>query len=485
MNLDFVCDNILFKNGIFKSDLFNFTSDFFSFGLDYGDIYFQNSFVESLTLEQSKIKNFFFDIKQGVSVRSILGNSVGFSFSSDISIKSISYLMNKSKKICLCNNNFYFNKIKYFKEVFNLNLYEKKSPISFSLNKKKIDFLYFLDNFIRKMDSRINYVSLVLDSNYDLILLSSTDGIFSYDIRPLIRLCVKVQIEDNGVCEFGVSSGGGRYSFDYFLSEKYDEITLFKYLANKSVNIARNNINASFAPAGKMVVVLGSGWPGVLLHEAVGHGLEGDFIRKGTSVFSGFLGKKVTSKLCTIIDDGTLSYKRGSFGVDDEGVFSQKTVLIEKGILKSYIFDKFNSKLMGFISTGNARRESYEFLPFPRMSNIYLLPGNFTFNDIISSVDFGLYVVSLGGGQVDITSGKFVFNVSEGFLIKKGKISCSVKGATLIGSGIDTMNKVSMVGNDFKLDSGVGSCFKDGQIVPVGVGQPTLKIDSMIVGGIN
>jgi TldD protein len=314
------------------------------------------------------------------------------------------------------------------------------------------------------------------------VLVAATDGTLAADVRPLVRLSVSVLVEQDGRRERGSSGGGARCGYDYFLQLENGEVRADAY-ARDAVRMAVLNLGAVAAPAGSMPVVLGAGWPGVLLHEAVGHGLEGDFNRRGTSVFSGQMGKLVASSLCTVVDDGTMPDRRGSLAIDDEGVPGQYNVLIENGILKGYLQDKLNARLMGVAPTGNGRRESYAHLPMPRMTNTYMLPGQSTPEEIISSVEYGIYAPNFGGGQVDITSGKFVFSTSEAYLIEKGRVTTPVKGATLIGSGIEAMQQISMVGNDLALDKGVGVCGKDGQSVPVGVGQPTLKLDSLTVGG--
>lgn len=325
-------------------------------------------------------------------------------------------------------------------------------------------------------------VNASLTGVYEQVLVAATDGTLAADIRPLVRLSVSVLVEHEGKRERGGSGGGGRYGYEYFLGIHQGQVLAEQY-AKEAVRMALVNLSAIAAPAGMMPVVLGAGWPGVLLHEAVGHGLEGDFNRRGTSVFSGQIGELVASPLCTVVDDGTIAGRRGSLAIDDEGVPGQYNVLIENGVLKNYIQDKLNARLMGVAPTGNARRESYAHLPMPRMTNTYMLAGSSTPEDIIASVDKGIYAPNFGGGQVDITSGKFVFSTSEAYLIEKGKITSPVKGATLIGSGVEAMQQISMVGNDLALDKGVGVCGKEGQSVPVGVGQPTLKLDKMTVGG--
>ena len=342
---------------------------------------------------------------------------------------------------------------------------------------EKIAILRQVDTLARK-EPLVKKVSASLSASYDVVLIVGYNGELSADIRPLVRLNVSVLVERNGQRETGSFGGGGRVDYQYFLQENRIE-----HYVNEAVRLACLSLEAEMAPAGTMPVVLGSGWPGVLLHEAIGHGLEGDFNRKGTSAFSGRIGERVGSPLCTIVDDGTIPNRRGSLTIDDEGTVSQRTVLIENGILKAYMLDKLNAKLMKQTSTGNGRRESYACLPMPRMTNTYMLPGPHHKQEIIESVEKGIYAVNFDGGQVDITSGKFVFSTSEAYLIEKGKITKPIKGATLIGNGPDVLTKVSMVGDDLELDSGVGTCGKDGQSVPVGVGQPTLKVDSMIVGG--
>ena len=347
---------------------------------------------------------------------------------------------------------------------------------------EKLDILRRVDKTARAADKRVQEVSASLTGVYELILVAATDGTLAADVRPLVRLSVSVLVEEDGKRERGASGGGGRFGYDYFLASQDGDVRADVW-AREAVRMALVNLTAVAAPAGMLPVVLGAGWPGVLLHEAVGHGLEGDFNRRGTSVFSGHMGELVASELCTVVDDGTIANRRGSVAIDDEGTPGQYNVLIENGILKGYMQDKLNARLMGVAPTGNGRRESYAHLPMPRMTNTYMLAGKSTPQEIIESVDYGIYAPNFGGGQVDITSGKFVFSTSEAYLIEKGKVTKAVKGATLIGSGIEAMQQISMVGNDLKLDSGVGVCGKEGQSVPVGVGQPTLKVDKLTVGG--
>ncbi len=490
MNFDIVYEGILKKNKITKNFLFNVLEDLKKKGVSYGDIYFQDYNSEILSLENKIIKFNLFNVIKGISIRAIFFDRTIFACSSEISENSILNLIYKINGNLSCVKN--INNLRILVNDNNLvkinNFYESIIPIGNLYIDKRVDLLFYLDNYIRKIDNCINYVSVELCNSYEIILVVSTDGVFIGDIRPLVKLLIKVQVEKNGYSEFGYSGGGGRYSFDDLLNKKVlndKNCSIFEYWASEAVRIAINNLVAVNPPFGKMPVILGSGSPGILFHEAVGHGLEGDFNRKGVSCFKNKIGCKIASSLCTIIDDGSIKGSRGTLNIDDEGVFSRRNILIKNGILKSYMLDKLNANLMNLVSTGNSRRESYLFLPVPRMTNTYLKGGKSTLNDMISSVDYGLYVVSLGSGQVDITSGKFVFTILEAYMIKNGKVKCSVKGITLIGSGIEVMNKISMVGNDLKFDSGLGTCCKDGQNVPVSVGQPSIKIESMVIGCLN
>ncbi|WP_295655549.1 metalloprotease TldD, partial [uncultured Haemophilus sp.] len=362
--------------------------------------------------------------------------------------------------------------------------YAAINPLESLSKEKKIELLHLVDRTARSEDPRVTHVSAALSSIYEEVLVVATDGTLAADIRPLVRLSISVLVEEDGKRERGSCGSGGRFGLDWFFEVVNGDIRAVNF-AKEAVRQALVNLSAVAAPAGLMPVVLGAGWPGVLLHEAVGHGLEGDFNRKESSLFTGKIGELVTSPLCTIVDDGTLQNRRGSLTIDDEGVPSQCNVLIKDGILQGYMQDKLNARLMGVKPTGNGRRESYAHLPMPRMTNTYMLAGQSKFEDLVASVDRGIYAPHFGGGQVDITSGKFVFSTSEAYLIEKGKITKPVKGATLIGSGIDVMQKVSMVADETDLDLGIGVCGKDGQSVPVGVGQPALKIDEITVGGTN
>ena len=362
--------------------------------------------------------------------------------------------------------------------------YAAMDPLQSLTREKKIELLHLVDQTARAEDRRVIQVSASLNSVYEEVLVAATDGTLAADIRPLVRLSISVLVEQDGKRENGSAGAGGRFSLDWFLQD-YQGVSRTVWFTKEAVRQALVKLSAVQAPAGMMPVVLGSGWPGVLLHEAVGHGLEGDFNRKKSSLFSGKIGELVTSPLCTIVDDGTLADRRGSLTVDDEGVPSQRNILIENGILKGYMQDKMNARLMGVAPTGNGRRESYAHLPMPRMTNTYMLAGQSKFEDLIASVEYGIYAPHFGGGQVDITSGKFVFSTSEAYLIEKGKVTKPVIGATLIGSGIEVMQNISMVADELELDPGIGVCGKEGQSVPVGIGQPALKIDNITVGGTN
>ncbi len=481
MNLNIVDNKILNENKILKSDILNVINEISHYGFDYADIYFQDSCSELLCIENNKLKDNFLNCIKGVSLRLNKFDKTFFSYTNKISKNS---LFNLIKKF----NNFYKKNIFVNKKKLILlknKIISNISNINFIYNKKKINILFDLYNYIKKLDSRINYISISLFIKYDLILLSNTDFILARDIRKLLNLSIKVQVQNKTCREIGISGGGGCYSFNKLLLLKYNNIPIIYHWADEAVRIAINNLYASNTPAGEMPVVLSNGSPGILLHEAIGHGLEGDFNRKNTSLFYKYINKKVAPNNFNIIDDNTLYQKRGSSSIDDEGVLAQKRILIKNGILKSYLLDKLNARLMNMISNGCGRRESYSCLPIPRMSNTYLLPGKYCVDDIINSVDYGLYIVNLSGGQVDITSGNFVFTILEGYLIKKGKILNSIKSSTLIGSSIDIINKISMIANDLSFDSGMGICGKDNQNIPVSVGQPTLKIDRITVGGLN
>ncbi|WP_413112700.1 metalloprotease TldD [Thaumasiovibrio sp. DFM-14] len=448
--------------------------------IEYADIYFQSCWHESLVLEDSIIKDGSFNIDRGVGVRAVSGEKTGFAYADQLTVNALTQSAIAARGIAKAGQS---QKTQVsLAPVSYKEIYPDLNPLQSFDKQQKIDLLKQIDAYIRCKEPLVKEVSASLNAVYEQILVAGLDGTYAADVRPLIRLSVSVLVERNGERERGSAGGGGRFGYDYFLSDEDGQMVALNY-ADEAIRMALVNLDAVAAPAGTMPVVLGAGWPGVLLHEAVGHGLEGDFNRKGSSVFSGHMGEQVTSPLCTIVDDGTLTGLRGSLNVDDEGTPSQYNVLIENGILKGFMQDKHNASLMGVAPTGNGRRESYAHLPMPRMTNTYMLPGEHSPEEIIASVEKGIYAPNFGGGQVDITSGKFVFSASEAYMIENGKITHPIKGATLVGSGIEAMNHVSMVGNDLAIDRGVGVCGKAGQSVPVGVGQPTLKLDAMTVGG--
>jgi TldD protein len=444
-------------------------------GIDAADLYFQAQISESWALEDGIVKEGSFNFDQGVGVRAQAGEKTGFAYSNTITREALTLAAQAARSISRAGQQ---GQVQAFKAPALEPLYAADNPLDVMSRAEKVELLKRIDAYTRTLDPRIQQVTVSMAGVWERVLVAALDGSLAADIRPLVRFNVSVIVEQNGRRERGGHGGGARTDYRYFV----DEERAMGY-AREALRQALVNLEAKPAPAGTLPVVLGSGWSGVLLHEAVGHGLEGDFNRKGSSAYSGRMGEQVASKLCTIVDDGTLQGRRGSLSVDDEGTRTQCTTLIENGILTGYMQDKLNARLMGAAATGNGRRESYAHLPMPRMTNTYMLAGEQHPEEIIASVKKGLYCANLGGGQVDITSGKFVFSTSEAYLIEDGKITTPVKGATLIGNGPECMSRVSMVGNDLSLDSGVGTCGKDGQSVPVGVGQPTLKIDAITVGG--
>ena len=451
--------------------------------IDYADLYFQLSQDESWVLEDGIIKEGGFHIDRGVGVRAVSGEKTGFAYADQINLASLQQCAEAVKGIAQVKRGNFISP-SAFNVVNPIARYAAINPLESLTKEKKIELLHLVDRTARAEDHRVTRVSASLSSVYEEILVMATDGTLAADIRPLVRLSISVLVEENGKRERGSCGSGGRFGLDWFFEVIDGDIRAVRF-AKEAVRQALVNLSAIAAPAGLMPVVLGAGWPGVLLHEAVGHGLEGDFNRKESSLFTGKIGEQVTSPLCTIVDDGTIENRRGSLTIDDEGVPSQCNVLIKDGILQGYMQDKMNARLMGVAPTGNGRRESYAHLPMPRMTNTYMLAGQSQFDDLIASVEQGIYAPHCGGGQVDITSGKFVFSTSEAYLIEKGKITKPVKGATLIGSGIEVMQKISMVADKSELDLGIGVCGKEGQSVPVGVGQPALKIDEITVGGTN
>jgi len=466
---------LLQPGGLSSGDLDRVFSQIMGPSIDSADLYFQHSRSESWMLEDGIVKEGNHSIEQGVGVRAMSGEKTGFAYSDEIVLPQLLTAAQSARAIAQSGNTAHGIALASRDAK---SLYAPIDPVESLGNDEKIALLREVDKFCRAQDPCISQVIVSLSAVLDTIMIAAADGTLAADVRPLVRLNVQVIAERNGRREQGSSGGGGRFGYRELLANGRAH-----EFAREAVRQALVNLDSVPAPAGSMTVVLGPGWPGVLLHEAIGHGFEGDFNRKGTSAFANSMGQKVASDLCTVVDDGTLPNRRGSLSVDDEGVPSECTVLVENGVLKGYMQDKLNARLMGSRSTGNGRRESFAHLPMPRMTNTYMLPGKSDPGEIIASVQRGLYAVNFGGGQVDITNGKFVFSASEAYLIENGKITRPVKGATLVGSGPEVLTRVSMVGNDLKLDEGVGVCGKEGQSVPVGVGQPTLRIDAMTVGG--
>ena len=442
--------------------------------IDYADLYFQYTRSEGWSLEEGIVKSGSFNIEQGVGVRAIAGEKTAFAYSDDISFTALQDAARATRAIGRSGS---AKSAKVAKRSAAPQLYQPVDPIGSLSSQAKVGLLEKLEQLCRKVDPRVTQVMASLGGEYEVVLVVRSDGVVAADVRPLVRLSVQVIVEENGKRESGSAGGGGRTGYEYFSDE------LLRDYAAKAVHQAVTNLVAKAAPAGTMTVVLGPGWPGILLHEAIGHGLEGDFNRKGSSAFSGRIGERVAAPGVTVVDDGTIADRRGSLSVDDEGNPTQRTVLIEDGVLRGYIQDSLNARLMKMPVTGNGRRESFAHVTMPRMTNTYMLGGSHDPAEIVRSVKKGLYAVNFGGGQVDITNGKFVFSASEAYMIENGKVTYPVKGATLIGNGPDALTRVKMIGNDMQLDSGVGTCGKDGQSVPVGVGQPTLRIDGLTVGG--
>jgi TldD protein len=462
--------------GLDETDLAKTLAEIKAHKVDEADLYFQYTRAEGWSLEEGIVKTGSFSIDQGVGVRAVSGEKTAFAYSDDISIAS---LMDAARTVRTIGAAAKGGRVKVpaRKVASSRSLYGGLDPISSLNSTEKVELLGRVEQMARAKDPRIIQVMAGLASEYDVVMVVRADGTLAADVRPLVRLSVTVIAEQNGRREVGSAGGGGRFGLDHF------DDALAQGYVDEAVQLALTNLDARPAPAGEMSVVLGPGWPGILLHEAIGHGLEGDFNRKGSSAFSGRIGQRVAAKGVTVLDDGTIPDRRGSLNVDDEGNPSQRNVLIEDGILKGYIQDGMNARLMGVKPTGNGRRESYAHVPMPRMTNTYMLGGDKSPEEIVSSLKKGLYAVNFGGGQVDITSGKFVFSTSQAFWVENGKIQYPVKGATLVGNGPDALTRVSLIGNDMKLDPGVGTCGKEGQSVPVGVGQPTLRIDGLTVGG--
>ena len=449
--------------------------ELFSHRLDYADLYFQYGRSEAWSLEEGIVKSGSYNIDQGVGVRAVSGDKTAFAYSDEISLSALRAAARTTRAIAAVGGSAAVPLPAPGPGV--PPLYSSLDPIAALADREKVRLLQRLEQFARDLDPRVAEVVAHVAGSWEVILVARADGHLAADVRPLVRVSITVILVDGDRREQGYAGGGGRGDYTYF-----DDARLRRY-AREAVHQASINLAATPAPAGAMTVVLGPGWPGILLHEAIGHGLEGDFNRKGSSAFSGRVGQRVAAPGVTVVDDGTLPGRRGSLTIDDEGNPSRRTVLIEDGILAGYLQDSLNARLMGVAVTGNARRESFAHLPIPRMTNTYMLNGDKSHEEIIASVKNGLYAANFGGGQVDITSGKFVFSAAEAYLIENGRITAPVKGATLIGNGPDVLTRVSMIGNDMQLDPGVGTCGKEGQSVPVGVGQPTLRIDGLTVGG--
>ncbi len=466
---------LLRPGGLAANDLDGVFSRLMGPSIDAADLYFQHSRSESWVLEDGIVKEGNHAIEQGVGVRALAGEKTGFAYSDEIAMPALIEAAGSARAIARAGSN---GSGKALAMTSGRALYPAVDPIDTLSSEAKIELLREVDAVCRAEDARVRQVIVSIVAALDTVLVAASDGTLAADVRPLVRMNVQVIAEQGNRREQGSAGGGGRFGFAELLANGRAHA-----FAREAVRSALVNLEAVDAPAGHMTVVLGPGWPGVLLHEAIGHGLEGDFNRKQTSAFSGRMGERVAARGVTVVDDGTLAGRRGSLSVDDEGTPTSCTTLIEDGILRGYMQDKLNARLMGMRATGNGRRESFAHLPMPRMTNTYMLAGAREPDEIISSVSRGLYAVNFGGGQVDITNGKFVFSASEAYLIENGKVTRPVKGATLVGSGPEVLNRVDMIGNDLKLDEGVGVCGKDGQSVPVGVGQPTLRISGMTVGG--
>ncbi|ACM34390.1 metalloprotease TldD [Diaphorobacter sp. DS2] len=462
--------------GLDESHLSRALAEIRAHRVDDADLYFQYTRSEGWSLEEGIVKTGSFSIDQGVGVRAVSGEKTAFAYSDDISEASLLDAARTVRTISAADK-VGRARVASKKIAKSRSLYPHIDPIASMDSTDKVRLLERAEQCARAKDPRVVQVMAGLASEYDVVLVARADGLMAADVRPLVRLSITVIAEQNGRREVGSAGGGGRFGLAYFTDEQIGQYV------HEAVNAALVNLESRPAPAGEMTVVLGPGWPGVLLHEAVGHGLEGDFNRKGSSAFSGRIGQRVAAKGVTVLDDGTLADRRGSLNVDDEGHATQRNVLIEDGILKGYIQDAMNARLMGVKPTGNGRRESYAHIPMPRMTNTYMLGGDKDPQEIVASIKKGLYATNFGGGQVDITSGKFVFSASEAYWVENGKIQYPVKGATIVGSGPESLKKVTMIGNDMRLDSGVGTCGKEGQSVPVGVGQPTMRIDGLTVGG--
>ena len=445
--------------------------------IDYADLYFQYEVSDAVSLEEGEVKQGSKQVNQGVGIRALAGDKTGYAFSDEITVPSLEAAAGTAREIAHSNSPSTSVAVQGAQapahDLYAVQIAGTDVPVQ-----RKLDLLQHIDSFCRAYDPRITKVQTSFSSVHKLVLVATSEGKVVGDVQPLLRLNVACIAEAGGNRQNGSAGGGGRIAFETFIEgEQYLD------LAREAARRAVLNLDAIDAPAGTMDVVLGPGWPGILLHEAIGHGLEGDFNRKGTSAFSGRIGERIASEACTVVDDGTIPWRRGSLNVDDEGTPTSRTVLVENGILRGYLQDRLNARLMGMAPTGNGRRQSYAHMPMPRMTNTFMLNGESTPEEIVGSVKSGLYAVSFGGGQVDITNGKFVFSANEAYLIEAGKVTRPVKGASLVGNGPDVLTRIGMVGNDFALDTGVGTCGKNGQAVPVGVGMPTIRINAITVGG--
>lgn len=467
--------NVLEKMGFSAQDMEKALACLYFQGIDDADVFLEEAQFRAFSLSENKVKHVQFSMGAGLGVRAVSGESTGFAYADCLDKEALFKACAMARKVYRGGGGFkacvpYKADAKALYPIYN--------PLNEVSLEAQEDLLYFANNLAYSLDRRVVDVSAFLALSYQEVFVQRLDGGFASDVRPLLRFSVSVVVEEKGRRESGSAGGGGRDVFVELLPKARIEGWVREALAQ-----ALFKLQAAEAPAGRLPVVLGNGWAGVLLHEAVGHGLEGDFNRKGSSVFSGRVGEKVCSSLCTVVDAGNLPHLRGSYRVDDEGTLSQETVLIENGVLKGYLQDRMNARLMGVQATGNGRRQSYAHLPMPRMSNTFLMAGDFVREEMIASVDYGLFAEHLGGGQVDITTGQFVFSIAQGYLIEKGRLSTPIKGATLVGNGLEVMQGISMVGKDWALDEGLGTCGKNGQSVPVGVGQPSVKIDAITVGG--
>lgn len=478
---------LLEPHGLTEQDLHEALAEIHAHRIDYADLYFQYSKAEAWSLDEGMVKTGSYSIDQGVGVRAISGEKTAFAYSDTLSPTALLEAARTTRAIAKSGGrkagvmvSSQRERLVRDREVFQRegqSLYLPQDPIAGLTAQQKVELLMSLERQARAQDPRVSQVMASLVGELDVVLVMRSDGRLAADVRPLVRLSISVIVESNGRREQGSSGGGGRTGFQVFTEDR------LAHHAHEAVRQALVNLESRPAPAGQMPVVLGAGWPGVLLHEAVGHGLEGDFNRKGSSAFAGRVGQRVAARGVTVVDDGSLPGLRGSLHIDDEGNPTQRNVLIEDGVLCGYLQDSLNARLMGLPVTGNGRRESYAHLTMPRMTNTFMLAGDRPAEEIVASLDRGLYAVNFGGGQVDITSGKFVFSASEAYWVENGKIQYPVKGATIIGNGPDALTRVTQVGNDLALDPGIGTCGKEGQSVPVGVGQPTLRLEGLTVGG--